>query len=81
MTEINKEDFIPAKWTSQFKIAVTDDLARIAFGDAIVENDGIYHTSLVMSTGQLAYLAAIINQTLQDHQENAAKAAKANKKS
>ena len=78
--EIKKEDFIPSKWVNLFKIIVTSNVSRIAFGDAIIGKDGIFHTAITLSTSDLAALGEVIKETLAATQKSTEEALKAESK-
>lgn len=61
-----KHDFVPSKWVNLFKLIVTPTVSRVAFGDAIIEKDAIFHTSITLSTADLKSLADTINKVLEE---------------
>jgi hypothetical protein len=68
--EIEKQDFAPARWVNLFKILVYSNVSRIAFGDAVVGKDALFHTAVIMSTEDLKALALVINDTIAEMEKN-----------
>lgn len=70
LTHLKKENFSPATFSNVFQLVVTPEVARISFGDAVIEHDAMFHTRIAMNPDNLKKLADAIYSLLENHTAN-----------
>lgn len=53
-------------WINLFKVIISEKVGRIIFGDAVIGNEGDFHTSITMSREDMKELSNLIDRVLSE---------------